>query len=390
MKISICATSRFHYQQLAYQLVRHHALDLWVTAMPLSKLPKDLHSRVASRPSSLIAWIGAARLLPSCPLRSYIQAYSNVLFDYECLLALAIKQSTAIIGLSHHILAAGNLISRRSGLFICDVPIAHPSFLNRAILEESHRWGVEFQPLPQFTIGRESSSFLAADHIVCPSSFVKRTLLDHGIPDKKVSIIPYGSSPVGSTFKSSQSILNAPALNDMFVVLFVGNLSLRKGIPYLIEGFRKFSHPRKRLLLVGTVDRELLRSSVFQGDFSGITVVGPCNKEALDQYYRLASVFVLPSLAEGLALVITEAMSYSLPIIYTYETGASDILVDRVSGMQISCRSAQNVADALTNIADDTELAQRLSRSAYEASQKLQGWNSYGNNWMNLLNHLKR
>jgi glycosyltransferase involved in cell wall biosynthesis len=107
--------------------------------------------------------------------------------------------------------------------------------------------------------------------------------------------------------------------------LCVGHLSLRKGTPYLIESWRRLqvSPEVAELRLVGSA---ALPPSMLNDLPPGVQLEGQLSRSALHELYRKASVFVLPTLCEGLAHVIPEALSYGLPIIATANSGAEGLV----------------------------------------------------------------
>ncbi len=155
-----------------------------------------------------------------------------------------------------------------------------------------------------------------ADLVLAPSSFVVRTILDHQ-PAKRVALAPYGVdtqawSPIGAKRHTGE-----------LTFLFAGQLSIRKGIPLLLQAWQAAGLRDARLDLVGAWH---LSQSKLAALPQGVRWSPPCDSEALRERYRAADVFVCPSFFEGRALVLLEAMACGLPVIATEAAGAADVL----------------------------------------------------------------
>jgi glycosyltransferase involved in cell wall biosynthesis len=103
-------------------------------------------------------------------------------------------------------------------------------------------------------------------------------------------------------------------------VLFVGQVSPRKGIPYLFEAIRRFSPNDVCCRVVGPL--KIFQSAIKKYCPENVKIVGPVSRQDLGQHYEWADVFCLPSLCEGSATVLYEAASFGLPIITTPNSGS--------------------------------------------------------------------
>jgi glycosyltransferase involved in cell wall biosynthesis len=155
-----------------------------------------------------------------------------------------------------------------------------------------------------------------ADLTLVPSRYVEATIREF-YPHKEIALAPYG---VDVEFWTPGPT-NKPARPLRFI--FVGHVSLRKGAPLLIEAWSKAELRDAELMLVGSW---MLSDSKRRSLPSGIKWFPPCSSQALRDRYRECHVFVFPSFAEGLALVLLEAMACGLPVIASESSGASDVM----------------------------------------------------------------
>jgi glycosyltransferase involved in cell wall biosynthesis len=175
--------------------------------------------------------------------------------------------------------------------------------------------------------------------------------------------------------------------DDAFEVLFAGQVSLRKGIPYLLEAFSILRHPHKRLTIVGSVQedmRELLRKVPTEN----VIFTGSIAQPDLAVSMSRSHVLALPSVEEGLALVQGQAMACGCPVIGTTATGAEDLFTDGLEGFIIPERDVRALADRLQQLADDPGLRARMSEAALQRVRSLGGWDTYGERWDDLLHTL--
>jgi len=93
---------------------------------------------------------------------------------------------------------------------------------------------------------------------------------------------------------------------------------------------------------------------------------------------RSCDILVLPSLVEGRALVLQEAMTCGLPIIVTPNTGGSDLVVPGRTGCLVPIRSPESIAEAILRLADDRRLLEYMSKEARRKAAEYT-WSQYTN-----------
>ena len=110
----------------------------------------------------------------------------------------------------------------------------------------------------------------------------------------------------------------------------------------------------------------------------------------LRDFYSESNVFVMPSIQEGLAMVIGEAMGCGCPIIATTNTGASNILDDQKEGFIIPIRSSQQILEKLEILAESPVLQKEMSNACLQKVKEINGWEDYGDRWYQKLKSLKK
>jgi glycosyltransferase involved in cell wall biosynthesis len=246
--------------------------------------------------------------------------------------------------------------------------------------EECRRWGVAWVAPAGHIVRREEAIYALADAITVPSQVARRSFVAMGVASEKVHVVPYG-------VRLDKFRPGAGAPSETFEVLFAGQISLRKGIPYLLEAFARVRHPRKRLTLVGAVLDDM-RELLGRLPTEHVTFAGTLAQAELAARMAQSRVLALASVEEGLALVQGQAMACGCPVVATMATGAEDLFTDGVEGFIVPDRDATALAERLQQLADDPSLRERMSAAALTRVRRLGGWDRYGELWDELLHEL--
>jgi glycosyltransferase involved in cell wall biosynthesis len=291
-----------------------------------------------------------------------------------------IEHCDALIAISGTCFTTGPMVQASGGKFICDRGSTHQRFQEQLLADEHRRWGLSYRfPSPQI-VQREEEIYDTADAITVPSNVARRSFLQMGLAPEKVHVIPYGVRL--DKFKPAE----APP-TDSFEVLFAGQVSLQKGIPYLLEAFSRLRHPRKHLTVVGSIQNEL-RPLLAKLPTENVAFTGSIPQTELAARMSRSHVLAHASVQEGLALVQGQAMACGCPVIATTATGCEDLFTNGVEGFIINDRDTDALADRLQQLADDPALRQRMSAAALDRVKTLGGWDRYGDQWDNLLHSL--
>src|SRR5262249_43571333 len=124
---------------------------------------------------------------------------------------------------------------------------------------------------------------------------------------------------------------------DRFEVLFVGQVSFRKGVPYLLEAFSTLKHPHKRLRIVGAMQPEM-KIFLQEKHLENVEFLGALPQPDLIPLMSASHVLVLPSIEDGLGLVLGQAMACGCPIICSTNTGGEELLSESNSEFLVPIR----------------------------------------------------
>lgn len=379
MNISQVSIGRFHHFHLARQLEKRGLLAAIYTGYPRFKLLDETDVPLAKihtfpwfqTPFMARGRIGLDRW--EWLNREWAWQAHQTLDSY---VANRLCRPTVLIALSGSGLYSGGRAQQLGGIHICDRGSSHIRVQDQLLHDEYARYGLSWSGIDPRSIAKEEAEYAHADWISVPSQFCYDSFVAQGVTPEKLLKIPYGARL--ERFWPTE--LHQPDDDREFRVLFVGCAGVRKGLLDLLEAFRLFNHPNKRLILIGGFSSEskALLDSV---DQASIESLGSVANSDLREHYSRASVFVLPSIEEGLAMVIGEAMACGCPIIASTNTGASELISDAVEGFIVPIRSPRLIADRLQLLADNPELRLQMGSAALARVQRLEGWDAYGEAW---------
>ncbi|MFT7601914.1 MAG: glycosyltransferase involved in cell wall biosynthesis [Acidimicrobiales bacterium] len=192
--------------------------------------------------------------------------------------------------------------------------------------------------------------------IVCPTQLVADDVTDAGADHNRVHVVPLGVAVPEVSDAEAEQTRHRLGLPKTFA-LWVGTLEPRKNLPALVAAM---SEVKDLPLVVAGPDGWVIDGAdVLAPLGSRVHRVGRVDEADLHALYRAASVFLLPSLAEGFGLPVVEAMAHGTPVVTSRGTateevaGGAALLVDPTKPFEI--------ADAIQQVLNDPVVAKRLS-----------------------------
>ncbi len=213
-----------------------------------------------------------------------------------------------------------------------------------------------------------------ADHVVCIGRDLEREAIAAGLPRARVHYLPHGVDlerfrpPLPNERERIRSDLGWPV--DRRIVLFVGRLSVEKGVMDLLDAWRLADRRDALLVLVGpdmpghrwdagARGRAFVAAHAL-GD--RVRFEGPTADPA--PFYRGADALVQPSHFEALGNTAIEAMASGLPVVTSGVGGLADFCVDGQNALLHEPRSPESLARAVGRLLDDAPLRARLAETA--------------------------
>jgi glycosyltransferase involved in cell wall biosynthesis len=226
---------------------------------------------------------------------------------------------------------------------LIDNPTMHPAAFQREVLADcadaGFRLDDSLRGMRAAETRRCERQYEICDRIIVYSEAAARSFQPYPYANKVVVV----QEGVDHLFYSPAQ---TPVDASTFRVCYVGRVEALKGVHRLIEAWKQLALPDAELVLIGEVMPELNRSLT---DAPGrhIRATGILPPEQVATCYRESSLFVFPSVNEGLSRALLEAMSCGLPVIACRDTGAEDCVTPGKEGLLVPGRNTNALAGAI-------------------------------------------
>lgn len=365
MRVVLSAPAKYHFFDLGRQLAERGLLTAIMTGYPRFKLgnEKQLEPYIRSIPYFHMIYRAVVSVV------GIDAEYRDKMF-FDSQVSRQLPPCDIFMGISASFLESAKKARSMGAGVIVDRPCSHIVEQNRLLQEEAQRLGIHKSPIDPRVIERELKEYEFADLITVPSNFAAKSFYSKGFSSDRIRIIPYGVDV---------SVFQPVAKPDpeTFEVLFVGHISLRKGVIHLVRAFEKLNHPRKKLVLIGSHSREIWPTIREYASRLPIEVPGHVPQSQLKESMSRSHVFVLPSIEDGYGLVMSQAMACGCPVIASTNTGADMLFTEGVEGFTFPSADTDALAERLQQLADDRALREKLAQAALERIKHLGGWPAY-------------
>jgi glycosyltransferase involved in cell wall biosynthesis len=230
-----------------------------------------------------------------------------------------------------------------------DLPIAYWETV-RKLLEEERERLPEWEPTLVGTrdsllkLERKSAEIALADVVICPSLFVLQSLPPAVRQDKDCLVAEFGSPP-----RNWEAASRPSQGSDKLRVLFAGSMTQRKGLADVFAAMKLLNRHDVELIVMGS---PLAPMEFYRSQYRDFTYLSTRPHHEVLKLMQSCDVLVLPSLAEGRALVQQEALANGLPLIITQNTGGEDLIVEGETGFLVPIRSPDKIAEKISWLAD--------------------------------------
>ncbi|MBI4397740.1 MAG: glycosyltransferase family 4 protein [Candidatus Omnitrophica bacterium] len=317
-------------------------------------------------------WPEVIRRAASCLVNRFstqmdqVVYYTNQMFDRHVARRVARASFDLFIGLSGSALASIRQAKAMGKRAIVDQHDIHFS-LGRKLVREEIELDPDFSssfpnwpPLERYLDDVQREIELA-DYILVPSTFARRSHIEAGVPDRKLITLFHGFHATDHWVRTTRQ------KKEPFRILFVGQLTQRKGIKYLLEAVKQLHHPQMELLMIG--DRMVSsRSLAPYRDFFRYERYVPY--ERLSTYFDRAHVLVLPSIYDAFGLVALDAMSRGVPVIVSENTAAgSDVVRSGTDGFVVPIRNVEILKEKILYFFENEDSRMTMAQNARERVQ---------------------
>ena len=369
--VTISCGTKFHSDYMAYQLNKRGLLDKVLTSHParfyLNRVPLS-KNKVKFLPPVFLLVYGLRKVLGSSNgITNWLNYRVPVLYDRMA--ALAAKRSRVLLTFAWSGLQTIRTVKKNGGVAIVEQCGSCSRFQNEILAEEYKNLGLRFEgETPPFIVNRQLEEARLADYLLCPSQHVAESFIRYGVPKEKCKVIPYGANVELFQPQSKEK--------KRFKILFVGTVGVRKGLIYLFKALEVLAEKYDfECMLIGSLEEQF--RPVFDQYKHLFTYIPRVPHKELVNYYNEASVFVIPSLDEGMAFVQLEALACGLPVICTTNSGGDSVVEEGKEGFVLPVRNHQAIADKLQLLINDPAMLQQLSENARQKATCF-SWDVYG------------
>ena len=386
MKITIVVGGRWHAFDLARELHQAGHLHKLITNYPRWfacrwGIPKN---KVVSLP--LTFWVvkaiyklGGERLMMRCQWHVH-RWFANRAVKY-------LAGSELVHGWSQWSEPSLIWAQKRGIPTLLERSSAHILEQSRLLREEYSRLGLKWTATHPKIEAMELREYELCSQVTVPSLFVERSFQKRGWSNKRLFRNALGVDV--SRFKAPLTPPKPPAVNGLQVI-YAGSLSVRKGIPDLLEGFNRANLRSATLTLVGGATPELQGLLNEQSD--QIRCLGHRPQAELVAHYVKAHCFVMASIEEGMAMVQMQALACGLPLVCTTNTGGEDLLrlqgssahqrehgiEEFAAGYLVPINHPDAIAWCLHELSENSSLWEQKREAALALAASELGWGAYG------------
>ncbi len=221
----------------------------------------------------------------------------------------------------------------------------------------------------------ESTAFMMADRIVAVSNFTKQAIMrEYAIPGDKIDVV-HNSIEVDDIPLESENIyryLSALKAQGYRVVCNIGRLTIQKGLPNFLKAAKEVvdRSPKTMFLIVGSGEQhlELIEQAADLGIAKNVIFTGFQRGKNWRDAFRIADLFVMPSVSEPFGLTPLEAIGYGTPSIVSKQSGVSEVLYNC---LKVDCWDIQEMANQILAVVNNDQLRDELHANALKEYKRM-------------------
>lgn len=384
MKVIVSCGGKFHAFNLAEQLDKNGYLGRLITSYYSQKrglfpqFRKDNEkidsNKVVANILPLIIDKGISKIGCFQELFNINYHLLNIFDDWA---KTQLIPSDLFVGWSGYSLKSLRKAKQMGAITVLERGSSHIQFQKEILEEEYKKFGCKKSPVNELVVQKELLEYDEADYVSIPSTFVKETFVNKGFDLKKLIQVPYGVEPIN--FK------RIPKMDKTFRIIFIGGLTLQKGVQYLVKAFSELNLREAELLLIGSISREI---KPILGQYEGsYRLTGTVSHLELYKYLCTGSVFVLPSVQDGFGMVILQAMACGLPVICTTNTGGADIIREGSEGFIVPTRDIGALKEKILYFYEHENERKIMSEMALKRAQEFT-WDAYGDRMIKMYKNI--
>lgn len=368
MKIILSCGAQWHTLHQVDALVKNGYLQKFITGISKNKILNNIANINRER---IISFYRQRKLFSILSKFGYKKHYLNFLnddfFDYR--LSRKLDEECDIFhfynGFGLRTLRKSSIKYKKS-VVECGI---HPRFYKTICEEEFSLYGNAKIALDKKYLIKSEKEFEESDIIITNSHFAKESFLKFGYSNNKIKVVPLGVDT--SRFFPSKD------KKPVFTVLFVGRITVLKGVSYLLKAIEKLiiDGLRIRLLMIGPIEDKYTKRILSKYENSvWLKVLGKISNRELTKYYSSSHVTVLPSIIDSNPMVVYESLACGTPVIISNNVGAE--IVENENGFRVPIRDSVKIAEKILFLYNNTETCYKMSENGRKFA-KTKTWDTY-------------
>ena len=202
-----------------------------------------------------------------------------------------------------------------------------------------------------------------ADRILVNSEWTRQSLLKNGISSNKIDVLALPFELKEQHHQFNRTYPERFSSQRPLRCLFLGTLTLRKGIQFVLEAAKEMKGRPVEFILVG--HNEL---SIDWSQHTNVSYKGVCSRYETDAWYQQADLFLFPTLSDGFGLTQLEAMAWQMPVVAS--TFCGDVVVDGINGLLMKECSSISLIQLLEVCISDKTMLPGLSANCLQTVGK--------------------
>ena len=221
----------------------------------------------------------------------------------------------------------------------------------------------------------EKDGIQKADRAIAVSDFTKNKVLEGcEIDENKIDVVYNAINK--SEFESASDDENFFNLNGKRVVLFLGRITLHKGPDYFLRAAKKVLDKNKDVVFIisgsGDMEYQIIEQASSLGIADSVLFTGFLRGEQLKKIYRMANLYIMPSVSEPFGITPLESLASGTPVIISRQSGVSEILSNC---LKVDFWDTSEMANKILAVLENEELEECLASNGFTEIDKF-NWNS--------------
>ena len=366
MKYLLSNPGKFHHFEVGREIFKRNQLHRIICGYPWFKLKNEGIPKNKITSYSLNTII--TRYLKDSAFKDYFNIKQQKKIDELSLKSL--DGCDVFLGLSQCGLNTGIEAKKRGIKYICERASTHIVYQNELLKEEYNKLNLKYKPIHDWFIQRELEEYKNSNFILLPSNFVEKTFKDKGYKNTKVINF-------GSWYKQFYPIEKKIKKNS-FDIVFVGQISIRKGLHYLFEAFNHIKSNQINLHIIGskTLDSNFLKKLINKIKRENVYFYGHKSHNEINKIINNSNLFIMPSIEEGMAISIMQAISSGCPVLITENTGAKEFVEKNKCGVVIKYNDLKNIGEYIMDLVENRTQLKLFKENAIQ-TKGIHTWSKY-------------